>query len=124
VSPGAASPPFRSLTVLVEVDRFEPSTVAVSVELLLPVLSSKVPAAVIVAVLATVTFCAVLAGPNTPLPTATVSSSGGSDCPGSRKPVFGCAQDTTCPTALQLQPVPVPETKVSPAGNVSLSVMG
>src|SRR4030095_13484059 len=35
VSPGATSPPLRSTTLLVEVDRFGPTTVAVSVELLL-----------------------------------------------------------------------------------------
>ena len=35
-----------------------------------------------------------------------------------------CVQVTSCKTAPQVHPVPVAETKVKPAGNVSVAVIG
>ncbi len=96
---------------MVEVDRSDPTTVVGSVAELLAGARSTLA----------LDTCAVLATDGiAAAPTATVRVMSGNDCPGSRN--GGCVQVTSCPAAVQLQPVPVPDTKLSPAGSVSVTV--
>jgi hypothetical protein len=88
-------------------------TVATTVEPLSLVSSSR---------LALVTVAVLLTDGAAGMVTATVSVMSGSDWPGSRN--GGCVQVTTWPAALQVQPEPVPETKLRPAGSVSVTTIG
>src|SRR5262245_39826047 len=54
--------------------------------------------------------------------TLVVSVIAGSELPAESGP--GCVHVTTCPAAPQVQPVPTADTNPSPAGSVSVTVMG
>src|ERR1700733_286437 len=118
VSPGLASPPLVTATSLVEVlrsgcTRVPPALETVSVLLLLPLTLSKL-------VVATVAVFARLIPALVAI--ATVRVMGLKLLPEATVAVL--VQVTACPTAVQgFQPVPVPETKVSPAGRVSVTVV-
>src|SRR5690606_20114695 len=110
--PAVTSPPLTSSTVLVEPDRSDRRTVTVSVEVWLPPVPSNIGCET----------SAVLSVEAAAVPsTATVNTSVGRSA---STAMLGALllQVTTCPTALQVQPVPVPETKVRPVGSVSVTV--
>src|SRR5688572_16095718 len=107
MSPGSASPPLTSCTVLVDVARLGSMVAVTTLAVLLAVAGSKL--ADVTAKLTVVLAAAASA-------TFTTRDSGGNVAPASS--VGPCVQVTACPAALQLQPVPEPELKLRPAGKV------